>query len=173
MDAVIAAGDVPTHLGPRREPDALEPPDAQSAGAVICGSSVGSIHPGMSAQIAVGLTLAAACAPATNVGSILKHRGANAVPAFAVRRPLRSTRALLGSGWFACGLGLALFAGVLHIAALAVGQCARRVIAHRGVLLGAAAGAFFGLGDIAVKAITPGTSQPAPRRPHPIRIKLS
>jgi hypothetical protein len=89
-------------------PTSLEPPDAKSAGIVICGSSVGSNHPGMSAQIAVGLTLPAACALATNVGSILKHRGANAVPAFAVRRPLRSRRALLGSGWFACGLGLAL-----------------------------------------------------------------
>ena len=37
---------------------------------------------------------------------------------------------------------------------LALGPRARRVFAHRGVLLGAAGGAFFGLSDVAVKAIT-------------------
>jgi hypothetical protein len=165
--------------------------------------------------------------------SILKHRGANIVPAFQMRRPLRSSRLLLGSGWFALGLGLAQFAGVLHIAALALAPMsvvqvvlaggvvllaglAERILgcsvsrrqriglvtgaaglallllsvprlasahggfgqetlisfealtalvgialalgqrgrAHRGVLLGAAGGAFFGLSDVAVKAIT-------------------
>jgi len=190
----------------------------------------------MTAQILVGLTLASACAVATNVGSVLKHRGANAVPPFQLRRPVRSTRLLVGSGWFAVGLGLAQLAGVLHIAALALapmsivqavlaggvvllaslaerllgcsvprrqriglivgaaglallvlsvprlhdahggfgrdtmvafealtalvgaalalGQRGRRLVAHRGVLLGAAGGAFFGLSDVAVKAIT-------------------
>lgn len=172
----------------------------------------------------------------TNVASVLKHRGANAVPAIQLSRPLRSTRALLGSGWFALGMGLAMSAGVLHIAALALapmsivqvvlaggvvllaglaerllgcavprrqriglviaaaglvllvlsvprlhgphgafglptlvsfevsisviglglalGPRARRLFAHRGVMLGAAGGAFFGLSDVAVKAIT-------------------
>jgi hypothetical protein len=153
-----------------------------------------------------------------------------------MRRPLRSRRLLLSSGWFALGLGLAQLAGVFHIAALALapmsivqvvlaagivllavlaerllgctvprrqriglvagaaglvllvlslprlqgahggfgpetliafelatavagltlalGQRVRRLVAHRGVLLGASAGAFFGVGDIAVKAIT-------------------
>jgi hypothetical protein len=190
----------------------------------------------MTPQIVVGLTLASACALATNVGSILKHRGANTVPAFQIRRPLRSTRLLLGSGWFALGLGLAQLAGVFHIAALALapmsivqvvlaagivllavlaerllgctvprrqrigliagaaglvllvlslprlhgahggfgretligfevataavgltlalGHRVRGLVAHRGVLLGASAGAFFGVGDVAVKAIT-------------------
>jgi hypothetical protein len=190
----------------------------------------------MTASILAGLTLAAGCALATNVAAILKHRGANAVPAFQIRRPLRSTRLLLGSGWFALGLGLAQIAGILHIAALALapisivqgvlaagvvllaglaerllgcavprrqragliigatglvllvlsvprlrgahggfgeetmvifealtalvgiglalGPRGRRLVAHRGVLLGAAGGAFFGLSDIAVKAIT-------------------
>ena len=190
----------------------------------------------MTPQIVMGLTLAGGCAVATNVGSILKHRGANTVPAFEISRPLRSTRLLLGSGWFALGLGLAQFAGVLHIAALALapmsivqvvlaggvvllaalaerllgcavsrrqrvglvvgaaglallvlslpnlhgphgrfglqtmvafelvaalvglvlalGPRGQRLVAHRGVLLGAAGGSFFGLSDIAVKAIT-------------------
>ncbi len=209
---------------------------ARARTAVIRRSSTTSICQRMTPQILVGLTLATACALATNVAAILKHRGANTVPAFTIRRPLRSTRLLLGSGWFALGLGLAQFAGVLHIAALALapmsivqvvlaggvvllaglaerllgctvprrqriglligaaglallvislprlhgahggfgretliafealialvgallalGQRGRRLVAHRGVLLGAAAGAFFGLSDVAVKAIT-------------------
>lgn len=190
----------------------------------------------MSFSIIAGLALATICAVATNVAAILKHRGANAVPAFEVRRPLRSTRLLMGSGWFALGFGLSQLAGALHIAALALAPMSivqvvlaagvvllavlaegilgctvprrqriglivgaaglallvlvlprlhgahgrfgvdtmaafetltaltavalaisarhPRVVAHRGVLLGAAAGAFFGLSDIAVKAIT-------------------
>jgi hypothetical protein len=190
----------------------------------------------VSFSIAAGLLLATICAIATNVGALLKHRGANAVPAFETRRPLRSTRALMGSGWFALGLALAQFAGVLHIAALALAPMSivqvvvatgvvllavlaerilgctvprkqriglmlgaaglallvltlprlhgphgrfgidtmaafealtavvavalaasprlPRLTVHRGVLLGAAAGGFFGLSDVAVKAIT-------------------
>jgi hypothetical protein len=195
-----------------------------------------AITGGMTTQILTGLTLAAGCAVATNVASILKHRGANTVPAFTLRRPWRSTRLLFGSGWFALGLGLAQLAGVLHIAALALVPMSivqavlaggvvvlaglaerllgctisrrqrlglfmgaaglillvlsvphfsgahgrfgrdsmvafeslatlagltlafaprrRILLEHRGVLLGAAGGAFFGVSDIAVKAIT-------------------
>ena len=190
----------------------------------------------MTAQVMIGLSLASACALTTNAGALFKHRGANAVPAFEVRRPLHSCGLLLRSRWFALGLAVAVFAGVLHIAALALapisivqavvaggvavlaglaerllgcrvprrqrigliagaaglvllvvsvprltgahggfgsetlggfealtalvgltlalGPRARRVFAHRGVLLGAAGGAFFGLSDVAVKAIT-------------------
>jgi hypothetical protein len=209
---------------------------ANAPTAVIYRSCATAISCAMTPQILVGLTLAGACALTTNIASILKHRGANTVPRFEIRRPLRSTRLLLGSGWFALGLGLAQFAGVLHIAALALapmsivqvvlaggvvllaalaerllgctvtrrqrlglilgaaglvllvlsvprlhgahggfalqtmvsfelvaalvglvlalGPRGPRVAAHRGVVLGAAAGAFFGLSDIAVKAIT-------------------
>ncbi len=184
----------------------------------------------------MGLLLAAGCAVATNVASVLKHRGANAVPAFRVESPIRSLRMLLRSRWFAVGLALAQVAGILHIASLALapmsvvqvvlaagvvllaglaerilgcavprrqriglfcaaaglallvvcmpqlrgahGSCGwptllgfeavvllsglalaftQRIAsfaAHRGVLLGAAGGAFFGLSDVAVKAIT-------------------
>ena len=190
----------------------------------------------MTPEIVVGLSLAAVCALATNLGAVLKHRGANTVAHFEVRRPLRSTRLLLGSGSFAIGLVLAQLAGAFHIAALALapmsvvqvvlaagvvmlarlaerllgcsvprrqriglilgalglvllvlsiprlhgahggfalmtlvgfeaviavlgillalGPRMRRLPAHRGVLLGAAGGAFFGLSDTAVKAIT-------------------
>jgi hypothetical protein len=190
----------------------------------------------MSLPILLGLLLAAGCAVATNVANVLKHRGANAVPAVRLRHPLRSARLLFGSRWFALGMGLALCAGVLHIIALALAPmsivqvvlaggvvllagAAERLLgctvprrqrvglgaaaaglallvlsvprlngadgafaaptlvgfeavvavagcvlalgprlpampAHRGVLLGAAGGVFFGLSDVAVKAIT-------------------
>jgi hypothetical protein len=190
----------------------------------------------MSLPILLGLLLAAGCAVATNVASVLKHRGANAVPALRLRHPLRSVRLLLGSRWFALGMGLAVCAGVLHIVALALapmsivqvvlaggvvllagaaerllgctvprrqriglgaasaglallvvsvprlngahrafgaatlmgfevvvavagcvlalGPRLQALLAHRGVVLGAAGGVFFGLSDVAVKAIT-------------------
>jgi hypothetical protein len=44
----------------------------------------------MTAQILVGLALATACAVATNVGSVLKHRGANAVPPSRRRAPTQA-----------------------------------------------------------------------------------
>jgi drug/metabolite transporter (DMT)-like permease len=190
----------------------------------------------MSLPVLFGLLLAAACAVATNVASVLKHRGANATPRLRARHPLRSVRLLFGSRWFALGMGLAMFAGMLHIAALvlapmsivqvvlaggvvllaglaerllgctvprrqriglaaaaaglvllvlaapplhgahgafatptliafeaavalagcalALGPRLRILFANRGVLLGAAGGAFFGVSDIAVKAVT-------------------
>lgn len=199
-------------------------------------SSGAAIHRAMSLPVLLGPLMAAGCALATNVASVLKHRGANAVPALRVRHPLRGIRELFASRWFAAGMGLAMFAGALHIvalalapisivqvvlaagvlllagvaerllgctvprrqrigllaasaglamlvlsgppidgahgsfgtltlagfeAAVAVAGCAlatglrlRVLPAHRGVLLGAAGGAFFGLSDIAVKAVT-------------------
>jgi hypothetical protein len=190
----------------------------------------------MTPQILVGLLLATGCAVVTNVAAVLKHRGANAVPAFRMTRPLRSARLLFRSGWFALGMGLAVLAGLLHIAALALapmsiiqvvlaagvvllagaaerllgctvprrqrvgliiaaaglvllvlsvphlhgahgafglatlvsfevataligtalalGPRAQGLLGHRGVLLGAAGGAFFGVSDVAIKAIT-------------------
>ncbi|HEY4281096.1 MAG TPA: hypothetical protein VGM91_22980 [Conexibacter sp.] len=190
----------------------------------------------MNPPIVIGLLLACACAVGTNVAAVLKHRGANAVPTVRARHPLRSVRELLGSRWFAGGMAIGMFAGALHIVALALAPlstvqvvlaagvvllagiaqrvlghrvprrqrvgliavaagltmlvlafprlhgahgsfgpstltafeaavalagCAfaavprlRLLLAHRGVLLGAAAGAFFGVSDIAVKALT-------------------
>ncbi len=68
----------------------------------------------------LGILLALACALATQLGFLYKHKGANAAPAVDVRHPLRSGKALFASRWFAIGMAVAAGAWILHVAALAV-----------------------------------------------------
>jgi drug/metabolite transporter (DMT)-like permease len=68
----------------------------------------------------LGILLALACAVATQLGFLYKHRGANAAPKVDVRHPLRTVKALFASPWFAIGMGVALGAWILHVAALAL-----------------------------------------------------
>jgi drug/metabolite transporter (DMT)-like permease len=68
----------------------------------------------------IGILLALACAIATQLGFLYKHRGANEAACVDVRRPLRSGKSLFCSKWFAIGMGIALGAWLLHVAALAV-----------------------------------------------------
>jgi drug/metabolite transporter (DMT)-like permease len=68
----------------------------------------------------LGILLALACAMATQLGFLYKHRGANAAPKVDVRHPLRTVKSLFASPWFAIGMGVALGAWILHVAALAL-----------------------------------------------------
>ncbi|HWF74364.1 MAG TPA: hypothetical protein VG186_13535 [Solirubrobacteraceae bacterium] len=68
----------------------------------------------------LGILLAFACALATNIGFIYKHRGACAAPSVDVKRPFWTTRKLYASRWFAVGMGVAVVAWVFHVAAMAV-----------------------------------------------------
>jgi hypothetical protein len=94
----------------------------------------------------IGILLALLCALATNVGFLLKHRGACAAPAVNVRHPLRSASALFHSRWFAVGMGVATFAWVLHVAALALAPLSlvQAVISGGLVFLTVAAERWFG-----------------------------
>ena len=67
-----------------------------------------------------GLALALACAVATSVAFLLKHRGALLAPDVQVRHPLRSAAELFRSRWFAIGWAVALGAWGLHVGALAL-----------------------------------------------------
>ena len=67
----------------------------------------------------IGILLALACAVATQLGFLYKHRGANAAPKVDIRHPLRTVKSLFASKWFAIGMGVALGAWLLHVAALA------------------------------------------------------
>ncbi len=67
-----------------------------------------------------GILLALACALATNVGFLYKHRGACAAPAVNVRRPFRTARSLFASPLFAIGMVIAAGAWAFHVAAMAV-----------------------------------------------------
>src|SRR2546427_6667356 len=70
--------------------------------------------------VQLGLLIALACAFATNLAFLWKHRGAVAAPDVDMRHPLGSAAALFRSKWWAIGFGVALVAWVLHVAALAL-----------------------------------------------------
>jgi hypothetical protein len=67
-----------------------------------------------------GILLALACALATNVGFLYKHRGACAAPKVDVRRPLRSAKALFASPLFTIGWVIGTGAWAFHVAAMSV-----------------------------------------------------
>jgi drug/metabolite transporter (DMT)-like permease len=67
----------------------------------------------------LGILMALACAVATQLGFLYKHRGANAAPKVDMRHPLRAGRSLFASKWFAIGMGVAAGAWLFHVAALA------------------------------------------------------
>jgi hypothetical protein len=71
-------------------------------------------------MLQLGTLLALACALATNVAMLCKHRGAVAAPAVHLSTPLRSAAALFRSRWWTIGFAIAVGAWGLHVAALAV-----------------------------------------------------
>jgi drug/metabolite transporter (DMT)-like permease len=94
-----------------------------------------------------GILLALACALATNVGFLYKHRGACAALPVDMRRPLRSARSLFGSRLFAIGMLIATGAWVFHVAAMALAPLSvvQVVLAGGVVLLAIMAERIFGL----------------------------
>jgi drug/metabolite transporter (DMT)-like permease len=68
----------------------------------------------------LGILLSLFCALATNVGFLLKHRGACAAPDVSLRHPVASAVGLFRSKWFTIGMLVALGAWILHVAALAL-----------------------------------------------------
>jgi drug/metabolite transporter (DMT)-like permease len=68
----------------------------------------------------IGILLAFACAIATQLSFLYKHRGANETPSVDVRHPLRAGKALFKSRWFALGMLIALGAWIFHVVALAL-----------------------------------------------------
>ncbi len=94
----------------------------------------------------VGLALALACAVATSVSFLLRHRGAVAAPDVRVRHPLRSAAGLFRSKWFAVGWAVAVGAWVLHVGALALAPLSivQAVLSGGIVFLAVFAERFFG-----------------------------
>jgi drug/metabolite transporter (DMT)-like permease len=68
----------------------------------------------------LGILLALACAVATQLGFLYKHRGANEAVAVDIRRPILSVKSLFSSKWFALGMLIALGAWIFHVAAMAL-----------------------------------------------------
>ena len=97
-------------------------------------------------MLLLGLALTLASALTTNVGFLLRHRGAVAAPAVDVRHPLRSAVGLFRSRWWTLGYAVAAFAYVLHVAGLALAPLSlvQAVLAGGLVLLGVIAERWFG-----------------------------
>lgn len=68
----------------------------------------------------LGLGLAAMSALATNVGFLLRQRGAVAAPDVDARHPLRSAVGLFRSKWWTIGYLVAIVAYLLHVGALSL-----------------------------------------------------
>ena len=96
--------------------------------------------------IQLGILLALLCAVTTNLGFLLKHRGACAAPDVSMRHPLKSAAGLFKSKWFAIGMLVAFGAWILHVAALAMAPLSlvQAVISGGLVFLTVLADRFFG-----------------------------
>ena len=94
-----------------------------------------------------GIFLALACALATNVGFLFKHRGACAASPVDFRRPLKTAKSLFSSRFFALGMLIAAGAWIFHVAALAMAPMSivQAVLAGGVVLLAIMAERTFGL----------------------------
>jgi drug/metabolite transporter (DMT)-like permease len=94
----------------------------------------------------LGILLSLACALATNLGFLFKHRGACAAPAVSGRHPLRSAAGLFRSKWFTIGMLVAVGAWGLHVAAMALAPLSivQAVISGGLVFLTVLAERFFG-----------------------------
>src|SRR3954470_9383164 len=96
--------------------------------------------------VQIGILLALACALATNLGFLLKHRGACAAPDVDWKHPLRSGAALFRSRWFAIGMLVAVVAWGFHVVAMAMAPLSlvQAVISGGLVFLTVLAERFFG-----------------------------
>ena len=95
----------------------------------------------------LGILLALACALASNIGFLYKHRGACSASAVDMRRPLASAKALFASRLFAIGMLIATGAWVFHVAAMALAPLSvvQAVLAGGVVLLAVMAERVFGM----------------------------
>jgi drug/metabolite transporter (DMT)-like permease len=96
--------------------------------------------------LAAGLLLAGLSAAVSQVGFLLRHRGAVAAPDVDMRHPLRSAVDLFRSKWWTVGYALAVVAYLLHVGALTLAALSlvQVVLAGGIVLLAVIAERFFG-----------------------------
>jgi drug/metabolite transporter (DMT)-like permease len=94
----------------------------------------------------LGLALTLASAFTTNVGFLLRQRGAVEAPDVDVRHPLRSAAGLFRSKWWTLGYVVAAVAYALHVGGLALAPLSlvQAVLAGGLVLLGVIAERWFG-----------------------------
>ena len=96
--------------------------------------------------LVIGLAIAALSALASNVGFLMRHRGANEAPDVDVRKPVATVVSLFRMKWWTIGFAVAIFAWLLHVASLRLAPLSlvQAVLAGGFVLLGILAERFFG-----------------------------
>jgi drug/metabolite transporter (DMT)-like permease len=94
----------------------------------------------------IGIALAFASALTTNVGFLLRHRGASAAPDVDIRHPLRTVLDLFRQKWWTIGYVVAIVAWLLHVGALKLVPLSlvQAALASGFVILGVVAERFFG-----------------------------
>ena len=94
----------------------------------------------------LGLIFALGSAFGTNLGFLLKHRGAVLAPPIRVRHPVRSAADLFRSRWFAVGWLVSFVAWGLHVEALSLASLSsvQAVLSGGLVFLAVLAERFFG-----------------------------
>jgi drug/metabolite transporter (DMT)-like permease len=97
-------------------------------------------------MVEIGLLVALGSALATNVGFLMRHRGAVAAPDVDAKHPLRSAAGLFRQKWWTLGYVVAIVAYLLHVGALRLAPLSlvQAVLAGGLVLLGVLAERFFG-----------------------------
>jgi drug/metabolite transporter (DMT)-like permease len=96
--------------------------------------------------LVIGLGVAALSALATDIGFLLRQRGATEAPDVDIRRPVKTIAALFSKKWWSIGFGVALVAWLLHVTSLKLAPLSlvQAVLASGFVLLGILAERFFG-----------------------------
>jgi drug/metabolite transporter (DMT)-like permease len=96
--------------------------------------------------IGVGLAVAALSALASNIGFLLRDRGANAAPDVDIRKPGRTVVALFSEKWWTLGFLMAIVAWGLHLASLKFSPLSlvQAVLASGLVMMAIIAERFFG-----------------------------
>jgi len=96
--------------------------------------------------LVIGLGFAALSALATDIGFLLRHRGATEAPDVDIRTPVKTIVALFSKKWWSIGFGVALVAWLLHVTSLNMAPLSlvQAVLASGFVLLGILAERFFG-----------------------------
>jgi drug/metabolite transporter (DMT)-like permease len=96
--------------------------------------------------IAAGLCVAVLSALTTDIGFLMRHRGAGEAPDVDIRTPVRTVVALFSQKWWSIGFAFAALAWVLHVVSLKLAPLSlvQAVLASGFVLLGILAERFFG-----------------------------
>ena len=97
-------------------------------------------------MILIGLGIAALSALATDIGFLMRQRGATAAPDVDVRKPVGTIKALFRQKWWSIGFGVAFVAWACHVASLSLAPLSlvQAVLASGFVMLAILAERWFG-----------------------------